>query len=173
MLEKFVIGIIGSPFGLDGKVKVKPFSGDIENILKIKKITMRQQGKGQELIIEESLASPPYVLMRFKGYSSPEEVKTLSNAELLIDRKNASPLASNEFYIEDLKGLAVTVIPDSTTAGEIIGFIIDIVEGGGGYLVEIKLKNGELKLVPFRKEFFPQIDLKHGRIVLENLWILE
>jgi 16S rRNA processing protein RimM len=105
--------------------------------------------------------------MRFSGIDSPEEAKTLSGAKLLVGREQASPLGPGEFYIEDLKGLAVC------REGEILGKITDIIEGGGGNIAEIKLNNGEIKLVPFRQEFFTGIDPEKGNVMVQNLWILE
>jgi 16S rRNA processing protein RimM len=168
MTGKFIIGIIGAPFGINGMVKVKPFSGDIDNLLKFKTVIINQNGIERELNIDESAPSPPLVLMRFSGINSPEAVKKLTGAKLIASREQASPLAHDEYYIEDLKGLPVTA-----EKGGIIGTIIDIIEGGGGELAEIRLVNGEIKLIPFRKEFFTEIKPDNNRIILANLWILE
>ena len=174
MTEKFVVGLVGPPFGLEGFVKVKPFSGDTENLLKLKEVTIRRHGKEQRLTVARSVAAPPSVLMHFNCYNTPEEAKTLSGAEILVDRDQASPLAPGEFYIEDLKGLAVeSALESDPNAGKILGHIIDIIEGGSGHLAEIKLSGGESRLVPFRREFFSEIDPKKGKITLNNLWILE
>jgi len=169
LTERFVIGIVGSPFGLNGFVKVKPFSGDIENLLRLREATLRQDGKERIIAIEESTAAPPAALLRFAGFSSPEAAKTLSGAEILVERSHASPLAAGEFYIEDLKGLAVISAEDHS----LVGHISDIVEGGGGELVEITLPNSERKLVPFRNEFIAEINLEDQRLLLKNRWILE
>ena len=106
--------------------------------------------------------------MRFEGIDSPEKAKTLNGAQLIAAREDAAPLAKGEFYIEDLKGLPVFTESDNN-----IGQITDIIEGGGGELAEIRLSNGENRLIPFRKEFFSEIDPSKGRVVLQNLWILE
>jgi 16S rRNA processing protein RimM len=106
--------------------------------------------------------------MRFAGIDSPESAKAFSGAQLLASREQAAPLNKGECYIEDLKGLEITA-----ENGETIGTITDIIEGGGGELAEIKLSNGEKRLVPFRKEFFSEISPEKGRVVLQNLWVLE
>ena len=174
MTGEFVAGLVGPPFGLEGFVKVKPFSGDIENLLKLREVTVRRGGKEQRLAIVDAAAAPNAALLHFSGYDNPETAKTLSGAELLVSRADASPLAPGEFYIEDLKGLAVVTAPDSgLPKGEILGHITGILEGGDSSLVEIKLAGGALRLVPFRKEFFPEIDPENGKITLNNLWILE
>jgi len=181
MTEKFIIGIVGAPFGVKGFVKVKPLSGEVDYLLKLTSVTLRQGEKERSLVIEETASIPPAVAMRFAGIDSPEKAKTLTGSQLITGREQAAPLGEGEFYIEDLKGLPVNAENDLTTAceqgngqaGEIIGHITDIIEGGGGELVEIKLANGEKRLVPFRKEFFSEICPEKGRITLQNLWILE
>jgi 16S rRNA processing protein RimM len=172
MTEKFVIGLVGAPFGLKGFVKVRPFSGEIDHLLKLRFLTVRQKGKEEERKIEESVPAPPALLIKFAGIDRPEDAKTLRGAELLTGREHASPLGPGEFYIEDLKGLAV-IAGDAPAEGEILGRITDILEGGGENLAEIRLSGGETRLVPFKREFFPEIDPERGRAVLVNRWILE
>jgi len=168
MTEKFIIGLVGSPFGVNGFLKVHSCSGEIDHLLNLESVIVSKNGKEQLLKIEEITPVLPAVHMRFKGIDSPEKAKELTGAQLLAGRDKAAPLNDGEFYIEDLKGLPVTA-----ENGETIGQITDIIEGGGGELAEIKLLSGEKKLVPFRKEFFPVIDPENSRIVLQNLWILE
>jgi len=168
MTEKFIIGLIGAPFGVKGFVKVRPLSGETGHLLKLKSALVSRDGEERVLQIEETAPAAPAVLMRFAGIDSPEKAKAFTGAQLLAGREQAAPLNEGEFYIEDLKGL--TVIAES---GETIGHITDIIEGGGGELAEIELTNGEKKLVPFRREFFSGISPEKGRVVLQNLWILE
>jgi 16S rRNA processing protein RimM len=171
MTEKFVIGLVGAPFGLEGFVKVRPLSGETGHFKNLQYVTIRQDGREKTATIEEiSLTEKPdgaAVLMRFKGYENPEKAKALCGAELIVDRKQASPLAPGEFYIEDLKGVNV-YSPD----GKIIGRLKNIIEGAGE-LAEIALENGETRLVPFLKEFFSEINPEINRIELRNLWVLE
>jgi 16S rRNA processing protein RimM len=171
MTETFVAGLVGAPFGLEGFVKVRSLSGEIEHLLKLSSAKLRQEGEERLWEIEEAFPSPPgpLVLMKFRGVDSPEAAKTLNRAEILVKRGEAAPLKHGEYYIEDLKGLAVYAAP----AGEILGTIADVIEGGGGNLVEIKLNQGKRRLVPFRDEFFGEIDLAGRQVELLCRWILE
>jgi 16S rRNA processing protein RimM len=169
LTEQFVIGVVGSSFGLEGFVKVKPFSGDIENLLRLREVTLRRSGTEQKLTIAESAAAPPVALIRFTGVTSPEAAKALNGAEIIVGRSLASPLYDGEFYIEDLKGLAVV----SGKSGDILGRITDVVEGGAADLVEVRLESGDVRLVPFRTEFFSGIYPDRGTATLNNCWILE
>jgi 16S rRNA processing protein RimM len=169
--------LIGAPFGLNGQVKVRPFSGEVDHLLALQTVTVRLHGKEQTLRVEECTELPPVLLMKFAGINSPEAAKTLGGAELLADREHAGPLKPGEFYVEDLKGLAVIAAPEnddrSEAAGAVpIGHITDIVEGGGGELAEIRLVDGGVRLVPFRKEFFTEISPEKRTVLLRNRWIL-
>jgi len=168
MTDKFIIGIAGSPFGVKGFVKVCPLSGEIDHLLKLQSVIVSKDGQERLLKIEEINPALPNVVIRFQGITSPEAAKTLNGAQLLAGRDQAAPLAPGEFYIEDLKGL--TVLSDKS---EVVGHVLDIIEGGGGELAEIKLISGEIRLVPFRKEFVCEISPEKGKIVLTNLWIVE
>jgi 16S rRNA processing protein RimM len=173
MTEKFIIGLVGSPFGVKGFVKVHPCSGEIDHLLKLKSVVVSKDGKERTLKIEEIAPADPAVLMRFAGIDSPETAKTLNGAKLIAGREQATPLGEGEFYIEDLKGLPIVAFGATAENGEAIGTITDIIEGGNGELAEIQLSNGEKRLIPFRKEFFSEICPQEGRVILKNLWILE
>jgi 16S rRNA processing protein RimM len=174
MTEKFIIGLVGAPFGINGFLKVRSCSGEIDHLLNLKSVIVSKDGKEQLLKIEETASALPAVLIRFAGINSPEAAREFTGAQLLAGRDQAAPLNEGEYYIEDLKGL--TVVSLSNVNGEssvTLGIIIDIIEGGGGELAEIQLLNGEKRLVPFRNEFFPEINPEKGRVVLQNLWVLE
>jgi len=171
MTEKFIIGTVGAPFGVNGFVKVRSASGETDHLLKLKSVIINKDGKEQLLQIAESsctVKETPAILMRFRGIDNPETAKTLKGAQLMAGRDQAAPLNEGEHYIEDLKKLPVT-----SEEGELIGHVSDIIEGGGGELVEIKRfimttqDNYEEKfLVPYRKEFFSEIAPEKGRLIL-------
>ena len=181
MVERFVVGILGSPFGIKGRIKMISPSGETEHLLHLTKILLRQGNSEKEYQVEE--VSPSPFTIKFAGIDSPEAAKVLKGAEILAGRAQAAPLDKDEFYIEDLRGIKVYAVPETGTAGEelpeaaktagLIGEISDIIEGGGAYLVEIVLVSGEKKLVPFRNEFFGSIDPTAGRADLLVRWILD
>ena len=161
---------MGPPFGLEGFVKVKSLSGEIDHFFQLKKVTLRKAGKEQSHEIAEirGRGDAKSLVMRFTGIDSPEEASVLSGSEIIAGRQYAAPLNNDEYYIEDLKGLEVV-----DENGQTIGRIIDILEGGGGFLAELKLLSGVVRLVPFRREFLGEIDLEKGKTVLLEPWILE
>ena len=118
--------------------------------------------------VAETVSQGTTLLIRFTGIDSPEAARLLERAEIITDREYAAPLQEGEFYVEDLKGLEVI-----NGEGEILGHINDMVDGGGGNLAEIRLLSGKKRFAPFRKEFFGDVDLQKGNIVLLEPWVLE
>ena len=92
----------------------------------------------------------------------------MRGAEIIADRESAASLKDGEYYIGDLNGLKVV-----STEGKIFGEIINIAESGGGNLAEVKQLSGIKCFVPFRKEFFGDVNLEEGKIILLEPWILE
>jgi len=165
--QYFVSAIIGSPFGLDGRVKITSLSGEDGHFYKLTKVILRTKNEETEKeFLIEKVSSPP-LSIKFSGIDSLDAAKALNGAEILLPRKQAAPLQKGDFYIEDLKGMEVIY------GNTIIGTISDIIEGGGAFLAELLLESGSKKLVPFRNEFFGQIDINSNRAELLNTWILE
>ncbi|MDR1389047.1 MAG: ribosome maturation factor RimM [Treponema sp.] len=165
MKDEFVIGLAGSPFGLDGRIKIHSLSGFTGHLLGMKNAAVRVGGTTTVYKVEAAFSAP--LSIKLAGVDSPEAARALKGAEILADRAGAAPLESGEFYIEDLKGLAVF------SGGEQAGVIGDVIEGGGGFLVEIVRGSGKKCLVPFRNEFFGRLDIEAGTAELLAPWILD
>ena len=162
------MGLVGPNFGLEGFVKVKPFSGEIDHFSRLKNVTLSKDRKEKTWNVEEVIPRGNFLLMRFAGIDSPEAARLLGGAEIIVDREYAAPLREGEYYVEDLKGLEVV-----TAEGQPLGHISDVLEGGGGQLAELTLPSGEKRLAPFRNEFFGELNLGEGKIVLLEPWILD
>ena len=162
------MGLVGPPFGLKGFVKVKPFSGETGHLSRLERVILKHGEEEDAWEVEEIVPQGNALLFRFSGIQSPEAARALKGAELIVGREYAAPLKEGEYYVECLKGLAVV-----NAAGEPLGRIADVVEGGGGELLEIALIVGGAHLAPFRKEFFGDINLEEGKITLLEPWILE
>ena len=162
------MGIVGAPFGLEGFVKLRPFSGETAHFSGLKKVIIRQNGKEYSRDIAESRPRGDYLLIHFSGIDSPEAAAALKGAELIAGRESAAPLNEGEYYVEDLKGLNVV-----NANAVILGHIDDVIEGGGGQLAEVTFPGGKKHLVPFRKEFFGDVSFENNTIELLETWILE
>jgi 16S rRNA processing protein RimM len=166
--ERFVVGLVGAPFGVKGFVKVRSLSGEYDHLSRLDSVTLKLGGAEKFWEVEDTLLINRGVAVKFRGIDTPEAAKELNGAEMIANREHAAPLEANEFYVSDLQGLAVI-----SASGELLGRIVSVVEGGGGSLAEIRLNSGEVKLAPFRNEFFGDISVEAGTAVLLCPWVLE
>jgi len=107
-----------------------------------------------------------------------------------VPRDNASVLEEDEWYVEDLKRCSL-YFEGKDGLREIIGTVTDVMEGGSGDLLEVKLaedcdfldesirfdSNGKARtvLIPMNGEagFIGKVDVRKKMIQLMHLWILE
>jgi 16S rRNA processing protein RimM len=173
LTNRFVAGVLGQPFGLEGFIKLRSFSGETAHLERLSQMLLCKNGVTAAYSVAEIRSWPGVCHVRFAGFDTPEKAKTLSGAEIVVERKDAAPLGEDEFYIEDLKGLNLVSDGKNAPAGVVFGMITGVVEGGGGNLLEMKLENGAARLVPFRDEFVGEVSLEKGVVVLTAPWVLE
>ena len=201
--EQLVVGFVRSPHGYMGECKIESTSGDYEHLLKLKEVTLRHGETEKQVKIENASGGNHVVYLKFAGINSDEEIRKYGGWEILAARKYAHPLQKNEWYIEDLKGCAlvwdgkacenqanqVSAASAAPAGIETVGTITDVLEGGGGYLLEVSLSescscigdnikyddNGKVRtvLVPFVNEHVGKVDVENQTVQLMHLWILE
>jgi 16S rRNA processing protein RimM len=193
LTDRFVAGILGQPFGLEGFVRFRSLSGETAHLERLESMTLCKNGVEWVCRVVEirpdvrprkqggGRSSDGIIL--FDGYDGPEKAKTLSGSEIVVDRENAAPLDEGEYYIEDLKGLRLVADEKAVgaEAGTVFGVVTGAFEGGGGLLLEVKMSGAEapnaagggIRLVPFRDEFVGEVSLEKGTIVLCAPWVLE
>lgn len=173
-----VTGIIRSPHGVNGYVKVESISGETVHLDGLTDMLVRPAGDATEPVRLEietirTTSIPP--LVKFRGVDTPEAAKVFAGAEILIPRDKACPLGAGEWYVSDLCQCVLV------QNGVSVGLITGVMEGGESDLLEVTLSDGavpgvsggEKRFVPFRKEFVGKVDMKAKTVELMHRWILE
>ena len=195
MTEQFVVGIVRGTHGVSGEFKVESTSGEYDHFYHMDEVTITD-GTNSRLVKIESVKEGNKVLyMKLAGINSPEDAAKFNRWEIVVPREKAHKLQKDEWYIEDLKGSSVWY---KDTAGDtapalddnsVVGTVTNVLEGGSGYLVEIKLSESCMLLgddikfnrkgkvntvyVPFKDEFIGKINIEEKTMQLMHLWILE
>lgn len=195
MTEQFVVGIVRGTHGVSGEFKVESTSGEYDHFYYMDEVTITD-GTNSRLVEIESVKEGNNVLyMKLAGINSPEDAAKFNRWEIVVPREKAHKLQKDEWYIEDLKGSSVWY---KDTAGDtapalddnsVVGTVTNVLEGGSGYLVEIKLsescrllgddikfnRKGKVNTVyvPFKDEFIGKINIEEKTMQLMHLWILE
>lgn len=174
-MDWLITGRVRGTFGLEGFIKIESCSGEYEHFLNLKEIKLQLPSKGTETQspelfyqVEECVVRNADALLKLRGINSPEAAKKLRGADILVPRDMACPLERGEFYINDLCN------SDLVYKGNSVGTIADVVEGGGGFLLEVsEAATGRTVYVPFRSQFIGKINIPAKQVELMHRWILE
>ena len=162
MRQVLATGVIRSPHGVKGYVKVRPFSDDFDHFFTLDEITVQKGDKARRLSVEKVQEHSGELLMKFKGIETPEDARFLSGWDILVPREQASPLAEGEVYTADLQGMKL--VYDNEEVAE----VVSVLDGAQSVLLEVKTsRNDRLHLVPFmRGVFVDDVDVESGTMTL-------
>lgn len=164
-MEQFLrVGVITSPHGIRGEVKVFPTTDDINRFKKLKEVYLDTGKERLSLRVEQAKFFKGMAILKFREFNSINEVEPFRKKDLLVSREQAVKLAPNENFIVDLIGLTVM-----TDEGEEFGTVKDILQTGANDVYVITGKDGKEYLFPSIKECILDVDLDKGQVLVHIL----
>lgn len=167
MEEFFQVGIITSPHGVRGDVKVYPTTDDVKRFKRLKDIILDTGKERLNLEIESVKFLKQLAVLKFKGYDNANDVERFRGKSLFVSRENAVRLNRDEYFIADLMGLRVLDEEEQE-----IGTLREVMETGANDVYVIDLKDGRELLLPAIKQCILAVDVETGFIkvhILEGL----
>lgn len=164
MEEKFQVGIVTSPHGVRGEVKVYPTTDDPRRFRRLKEVTGNNGKQEWNLKIEAVKFFKNMVILKFQGIDSMDEAHKLRNTSLFVPRKDAVRLSRNEYFIADLIGMQVVDEEEKN-----IGILEDVMETGANDVYVIRMENGKELLLPAIKQCILNVDPPAGRMQVHIL----
>ena len=161
MVEEFQIGVITQTHGIKGEVKVFPTTDDVKRFKRLEKVTIDSGKKRFEAEIESVKSFKQFVILKFKGFDTIEDIQPYKQAKLLVDREHAVRLRKDEYFVADLIG--TKVVSDEGTE---LGVMTDVIETGANDVYVVKNSEGEEILFPAIKDCVKEVDLENGVITL-------
>ena len=161
MVEEFQIGVITQTHGIKGEVKVFPTTDDVKRFKRLEKVTIDSGKKRFEAEIESVKFFKQFVILKFKGFNTIEDIQPYKQAKLLVDREHAVRLRKDEYFVADLIG--TKVVSDEGTE---LGVMTDVIETGANDVYVVKNSEGEEILFPAIKDCVKEVDLENGVITL-------
>ena len=155
------LGVFGAAQGVRGEVRVKSYTEDPKAIGAYGALIDRA---GARAFVFESLRAlkDDMLVARVKGVSTREGAEALNGVEIFARREQLPPPAADEFYYDDLVGLAA-----ATREGASLGRVVALSNYGAGDILEIAPEGGaETLLMPFTRSVAVEIDFAAGRIVI-------
>lgn len=167
MEDRFQVGVITSPHGVAGEVKVFPTTDDPKRFRRLREVIL-VTGKTEQVVeIENVKFLKQMVILKLKGYHNKNEVEHLRQCSLYVLRENAVRLRKDEYFIADLMGLKILDEEDQE-----IGILEEVLSTGANDVYQIRLKDGRELLLPAIKECVLAVDIQAGTMkihILEGL----
>ena len=160
MEDYVVVGRIGPAHGLKGEVFVEPRTDEPGRRFAVGQ--KLRTGTGS-LTVASSRTHSGKLVVRFEEIDGRNAAEVARGTELtcLIDPDEA-PEDPEEFYDHQLIGLRV-----ETADGGVVGELERIQHGAAQDLLVIRASDREI-LFPFVSAFVPEVDVRGGRIVIDD-----
>ena len=170
--RRVCVGAIAGARGLNGDVWVKSFTaapedvaayGPVSDAAGLRRFTLRVVGHGSGGVIA-----------RIDGIADRTAAEAVKGIELFVERAALPAPADDEFYFADLIGLTAerAEAPDEDAPDEarrLIGRVDEVHDFGAGAVLEVRLAQGGVAMVPFTREAVPAVDLARGRLLIKPL----
>jgi len=161
--ELVKIGLITSPQGIRGEVRVFPLTDFPERFS-----TLRQALLGPEarpVGIRCMGAVKNMIILAVDGVSDRDQAEKLRQQYIQVPKSEVFPLPEGHFYVFDLVGLDV-VDPEGKPLGKLVA-VESISPAHDHYVVETPA--GTRHMVPAVKTFVKEISLERGVVVVEPI----
>lgn len=164
-MEQYLrVGVITSPHGVRGEVKVFPTTDDPERFLDLEEVLLDAPDGLKKLEIEQVHFFKNMVIVKFAGMDNRNDVEGLRQKDLLITREQAVSLDPDENFIVDLIGLSVC-----TDEGEQLGTLSDVIQTGANDVYCVRTPEGRELLLPAIKDCVLSVDLEKQEMLVHIL----
>ena len=154
------VGIIASPHGVNGHIKIKYFTENPKGIISYGSV----YNKDREIVnLKYRGISQNLAVYEVENIIDRNEANLLKGEHLFVKRKALPKLENDEIYHIDLIGLKAL-----NKKSQVIGIIENVSNYGAGDILEIKNKNRSF-LVPLISKNLDSVNLKKKSICLSNL----
>lgn len=167
-MEKwFNVGKIVNTHGIRGEVRVISRTDFADERYQVGNTLFLFQGTNNapiELKITSHRKHKNFDLLTFEGYNNVNQVEPFKEGVLKVPESYLSDLDEGEFYYHEIIGCKV-----STTSGEEIGTIREILTPGANDVWVIQAKKGKDILIPYIEDVVKEIDVKEKAIIIEPM----
>lgn len=160
-MEEFLrAGVISSTHGIRGEVKVFPTTDNADRFKEIRKVFLDTGKERIELEIRSVRFFKQFVIVKFKGIDSINDIEKYKGCSLFISRDEAVELGEDEYYIGDLIGM------DVFTEDGHFGVLRDVMETGANevYIIDSD-SHGEV-LIPAIRQCVLDVDVEQNRMTV-------
>ena len=165
--EWLIVGLITSPQGINGALKVKSLSDFKERFTKPgKRWIQKEREIPRELELTSGFKKPgkESFIITFKQITNRNQAENYKGYKVLVKVDSIPQLNNDEFHLTQLINLEVKILENNQPNK--IGKIINLDNEKNNLLVIKLSKNNKEVLIPFVKEIVPVVDIKNKFIII-------
>jgi 16S rRNA processing protein RimM len=162
-----IVGYITGAYGVQGWVRVKPYSSDADALLGAKTWWL-EKPELRDVDVMQSKGHSGDVVARLVGVADRNAAENLKGSVVQISRSRFPALSDDEFYWVDLIGLSV-----ENLEGQVIGSVADMMDNGAHPILRVvpvatdaKIPAAEI-LIPFVDRFVKTVSQSDKKIVVD------
>lgn len=164
------MGYISGAYGIQGWVRVKPYSADADALLGAKNWWL-DKPELRDVAMMQAKHHSGDVVARLMGVAGRDAAEALKGAAVQIARSHFPALSDDEFYWVDLIGLAV-----ENLQGESLGVVSDLMDNGAHPILRVAAsavqadtdnKAAAEILIPYVDQFIKSVSLAEKKIVVD------
>ncbi len=160
--EMVLMGRVLAPWGVQGWVKVEPYSAERDTLCRFPSWWIRKRDALQRVSVVECKVHSAHVVARFEGCGDRGQADAYRGAEVVLGRHELPPAGPDEFYQADLIGLEV-----QGSRGEALGRVVEILDQPAHPVLRV-VGEGKERLLPLVPTVVLRVDLEAG--VMEVDW---
>lgn len=147
-----VMGRIVAPYGVQGWVKIQPFTERPDGLFDYEQWWIASASGWREAEVDEARIHGKVIIAKFVDCEGRDAAFALKGKELAVSREDLPAPAENEYYWSDLIGLRVANL-QSVNLGEVKEVFAT---GANDVLV---VQGDRERLIPFTEEVVKDVDL--------------
>lgn len=162
-----IVGHIAGAYGVQGWVRVRPYSEDAETLLTVKEWWLEKPELHTVKVFQTRIHNDE-ILVRLSTIQSREEAEVAKGTLIKVSRSLFPELPEDEFYWVDLIGLQVINLN-----GEVLGVIHDLMDNGVHQVLRVETEKAEDSkkqreiLIPFVEKFVSKVDFETRQVIVD------
>lgn len=147
-MEKILVGMITSPVGLKGEVKVYNYSDRTQIYEETEIFYLGDEPRK----LERFRTQKNMLVIKFEGVETREAAEELRNREVFVTRDDLPELEEGEYYLRDLIGMKVF------QKDNLIGEVADVITNTSQDILKVMTVEGAEALIPGVEPILQSID---------------
>ena len=161
MEDLLKVGVITTPHGVRGEVKVFPTTDEAERFLELDYVLLDTGRELRKLEIQNVKFFKNLAILKFKGIDNINDIEMYKGRDLWIPREEGQELEEGEYYVADLIGMNV-LLEDGT----VFGTLKDVMETGANDVYVIDTKDRGEVLLPAIRECILDVNVEESTMTV-------